>query len=308
MILVVSLNTALDKTLVLGRLRPGTRHRPERSLDLAGGKGVNAARVLRRLGLPARVLGFLAGDTGRHIAALLAREGVPADWVALPGGESRVCLTVHHGSGPPTEINEPGPAVTRLGLRRLEAVFLRRLASCRFVLLCGRVPPGVPAGCYGRLIRLAHAANVPCALDASEPALSRGLAARPDIVKPNAVEMAELGLAVRPARWAASLARLRELGGREVFVTMGRRGALMADDAGALFAAGPLARGFPLGAGDAFLAGAVYGRLKGWGRERRLAFATALASASVRSLGAGVFRREHLRRALGAVRVRRVNS
>ena len=89
MILVLSLNTALDKTLLLGRLTRGARHLPARNLDLAGGKGVNAARALLRLGRKARVLGFLAGHTGRHIAGLLEDEGVPADWsgcrAASPG-------------------------------------------------------------------------------------------------------------------------------------------------------------------------------------------------------------------------------
>jgi len=304
MILALSLNTALDKTVVLKRWRPGRRHLPETVLDLAGGKGVNAARALRRLGREVRVLGFLAGHTGRHIEGLLSAESVPADWIWLPRGESRTCLTVVHGAMPPTEINEAGPAVPGSSLDRLKTRLRELLPGCRFLLLCGRLPPAVPADFYGRLIRLARAHGVPVALDASEPALLPGLAAGPDLVKPNAVELAELGLAARSASRRASLARLVELGAREVFVTLGPGGALMKNGSGTWRAVGPRLRGCPLGCGDTFLAAAVHGRLAGWPAERRLAFATAAASASLRTLGAGVFRMSHLRQFLGQVRVR----
>ena len=305
MILALSLNTALDKTLVLKRLKPGTRHIPEHSLDLAGGKGVNAARALHRLGMRPRVLGFLASHTGRHIRALLAEEGLPADWVELPSGESRTCITLNHGAASPTEVNEAGPRVPPDCIRRLETLFMKRLSGCRFVLLCGRLPPGVPPGFYAKLIRAAKSRGVPCALDASEPALSRGLRAGPDIAKPYRVEMAELGLPVGPASWKASLSRLARLGAREVFATLGQDGALMLTPAGVLHAVAPkVADGCPIGSGDTFLAGLVYGKLKGYPPERRLSFATALASASVRTLGAGVFRKEHLRRALASIRLR----
>jgi tagatose 6-phosphate kinase len=206
----------------------------------------------------------------------------------------------------PTEFNEAGPDVPRPCLARLEARFRSLLKGCRFVLLCGRLPPGIPADFYGRLIKAAHARGVPAALDASEPALSRGLAAGPDMVKPNAVEMAELGLGTRPGQWGRSLSRLTASGAGEAFVTLGAQGALMTTPAGGLHAAGPVIRGCPLGSGDTFLAAAVHGRLRGWPAERRLAFAVAAASANVRTLGAGVFLKGDLRDILARVRVRRL--
>jgi 1-phosphofructokinase family hexose kinase len=308
MILVLSLNTALDKIMVLGRLARGQRHQPERVLDLAGGKGVNAARALRRLGREARVLGFLAGHTGRHIAGLLSEEGIPAEWVWLPSGESRTCLTMVHGDMLPTEINEEGPAVPRASLAQLEALLSRHLRGCRFLLLCGRLPPGVPAGFYGRLIAEARSRGVPTALDASAPALVPGLAAGPDLVKPNAVELAELGLPARPRLWKSSLEHLGGLGAREVFVTLGAQGALMKSGLSFLYASGPRFRGCPLGSGDTFLAAAVHGVMAGWPAERRLAFAVAAASANVRMLGAGVFLKKHLRGLIPQVRVRRLRA
>jgi tagatose 6-phosphate kinase len=306
MILVLSLNTAFDKTVVLEHLVQGRRHLPVRCLDLAGGKGVNAARALMRLGHDARVLGFLAGHTGRHISGLLAEEGVPADWVWLPRGESRTCLTVVHGSMLPTEINEAGPAVPRASLARLEACLHKRLRGCRFLLLCGRLPPGVPVDFYGRLIRLARSRGVPTALDASAPALAPGLAAGPDLVKPNVVELEELGLSARPRHRKASLERLCSLGARDIFVTLGAQGALMKSGSCLLHAVGPRFRGCPLGSGDTFLAAAVHGLLADWPAERRLAFAVAAASANVRTLGAGIFLKKHLRGLLPQVRVRRL--
>lgn len=306
MILAVSLNTALDKTLVVRRLLPGTRHEPSSALTLAAGKAVNAARTLALLGETVRVVGFVAGRTGSHIEALLAREGVPADWVRLDRGESRTCVMVVDGASHPTEFNEAGHRVRAEDLGRLERVFLRRLPASRFVLLCGRLPPGAPKGFYARLVRAARSRGVPCALDTSEPALAPGIRARPDIVKPNRVEMAELGLSTRPAEWRRSLERLSRMGAGEVFVTLGTEGALMLSDGRVLHAAAPEARGgCPIGCGDSFLAGVVHGRLRGWLPERRLAFATALASAAARTLGAGLFLRTHLDEASKRTRLRR---
>ncbi len=304
MILALSLNTALDKILVLRRLEAGRRHLPECSLDLAGGKAINAARALTRFGRKVRVLGFVAGHTGRRVEALLAEEGVPARWIRLPRGESRTCITVVHGAMVPTEFNEPGPAVPRASLLRLEACFRRMLKDCRFALLCGRLPPGVPADFYARLIRAAREQGVPCALDASAPALEPGLRAGPDLVKPNAVEMAELGLSTQPRRWRGSLARLVGLGAREAFVSLGPRGALLGTASEAMHAVGPSLRGCPLGCGDTFLAAAIHGSLSGWPLRRRLAFAVAAASANVLTLGAGLFQERHLRDILSQVRVR----
>jgi 1-phosphofructokinase len=143
-------------------------------------------------------------------------------------------------------------------------------------------------------------------LDASAPALSLGLAAGPNLVKPNAVELAELGLFAQSRRWKASLERLCSLGASEAFVTLGAQGALMKSGPSLLHAEGPRFRGCPLGSGDTFLAAAVHGLLAGWTPERRLVFAAAAASANVRTLGAGVFLKKHLREILPQVRVRRL--
>ena len=91
-------------------------------------------------------------------------------------------------------------------------------------------------------------------------------------------------------------------------MTLGARGALMKSGPSLLHAAGPRFRGCPLGSGDTFLAAAVHGLLAGWPAERRLAFAVAAASANVRTLGAGVFLKKHLRGLLSQVRVRRLRA
>ncbi|HBL15567.1 MAG: hypothetical protein A2X36_02675 [Elusimicrobia bacterium GWA2_69_24] len=307
MILALSLNTALDKTYVLGRLSPGVRHTPLQTLTLAGGKAVNAVRTLKLLGLRARILGMTAGSAGRHIESLLSAEGIAADWVRLPKGESRTCITLTEKRGRtlPTEVNELGPQVPPSAVSIMEELFRRRLPQCRFVLLCGRLAPGFPKDFYARLIRAASALGVPSALDTSEPALSASLRAGPDIVKPNRDEMAELGLSTARRDWRASLEALRKLGARQAYVTLGAQGALMLSGGQRLHAAAPISHaGSPIGCGDTFLAGIVYSGLKGWPADRRLAFATALASAGARTLGAGVFRRPDLEDALRRTRTR----
>ena len=292
MVLVLCLNAAIDKTAALRRLVPHRRHKLGPMFALPGGKGINVARALARMGGRPLVLGFVAGHSGRFIEEGVRREGLPARWVRLGRGESRVCLSLLDGRDGPTEINEAGPRVTRSDMDRLTALYRRLLQRARLVVLSGSLPAGCPPGAYATLIRLARREGKPVLLDTSEEPLARALSAGPDMVKVNREEAASLGLSLAdPAGWRSALKGLKMKGAREAIVTLGAEGAVGWLGGRALRAVPPSVRAVtPIGCGDTFLAGVARSLLRGEGPEGTLAYATAVATASARVLGAGIFR------------------
>lgn len=295
MIITVTLNAALDVTYRVPSLRPHTTHRVLDTVERPGGKGVNVARVLAALGHRTAVTGFVGGPAGDELrrgltavphAALLTDALVP-----VAGTTRRTVGVVDEMSGDTTMFNEPGPTVSPAEW----AAFLRRygelLASgeAEAVALCGSLPPGVPVGAYAELVREARGAGVYVLLDTSGEPLRRGLAARPDLIKPNADELAGLTGFSEPAR-AAGDARRR--GARAVAASLGAEGMLAVTEEG-VWRATPPARlaGNPTGAGDSAVAGLLSGQAEGLPWPRRLARAVALSAATVVAPSAGEFDR-----------------
>ena len=291
MILTVTLNTALDITYRVRALRPHASHRVTEVLERPGGKGLNVARVLAALGHEVTVTGFTGGATGRMVQERLT--GVPGVVDALlpvSGSTRRTIAVVDERTGDTTQLNEPGPTVSAAEWNAFQEVYEDLLAGVSAVALCGSLPPGVPVGAYAGLVRSAKAAEVPVLLDTSGEALRRGVAARPDIIKPNADELAELTGSHDPLR-ATQDARRR--GARTVVASLGKSG-LLAQTPEGCWRATPPARlsGNPTGAGDAAVAGLLSGLVENLPWPDRLARAVALSAAAVRSATAGDFDRE----------------
>ncbi|KIF03253.1 sugar kinase, partial [Streptomyces sp. RSD-27] len=193
MILTVTLNTALDVTHRVPRLLPHTSHRATAVTERAGGKGLNVARVLAALGHEVTATGFAGGPAGTVVRDLLAGSpGVVDALVPCAGTTRRTLAVVDESSGDTTQFNEPGPQITAAEWSAFLARYTTLAAGARAVALCGSLPPGVPVGAYAVLVRAARAAGAPVLLDTSGEALRRGVAARPEIIKPNAAELAEL--------------------------------------------------------------------------------------------------------------------
>jgi 1-phosphofructokinase family hexose kinase len=189
----VAASPSIDRLHVVDALTPGGIHRPERVVAVAGGKALNAARAAHALGAEVHAVALLGGHAGRWVAAALEDEGVTCD--AVPGpGETRVCVSVSDGEAL-TEFYEPGPAISDADWAALEAAAGEVAARATWVAVAGSLPPGAPPDAAARLLRVARAAGARVALDVSGDALRHGLAARPDFVKVNADEAAELGLA-----------------------------------------------------------------------------------------------------------------
>jgi tagatose 6-phosphate kinase len=288
MILTVTLNAALDLTYQVPRLTPHATHRVTDVAERPGGKGLNVARVLAALGHRTVATGFAGGGTGDALRALLTQESDVTDALVPVGGATRrTVAVVDAATGDTTQLNEPGPVVSPAEWHAFLGTYRELLADAQAVALCGSLPPGVPVDVYARLTRAARSAGVPVVLDTSGEPLRRGLAARPDLAKPNADELAALTGTTEPLR-AAREARRR--GAHAVAASLGPDGMLAVTADGAWQAAPPRRiPGNPTGAGDSAVAGLLSGLVEGLSWPERLARAVALSAATVRAKAAGEF-------------------
>jgi tagatose 6-phosphate kinase len=286
-ILTVTLNTALDITHRVRALRPHATHRVTEVIQRPGGKGLNVARVLAALGHEVTVTGFVGGGTGRAVQEGLARTPGIVDALVPVAGATRRTIAVVDATGDTTQLNEPGPLITPAEWSAFQKAYEVLLRSASAVALCGSLPPGVPVGAYAGLIRTARTLAVPVLLDTSGEPLRRGVAARPDVVKPNAEELAELTGSHEPSR-ATRDARRR--GAQAVVASLGPDGLLAHTPEGHWRATPPRRfRGNPTGAGDAVVAGLLSGLVEHLPWPDRLTRATALSAATVLAPAAGEF-------------------
>lgn len=294
MILTVTLNTALDLTYDVPALVPHSSHRVTGLSERPGGKGVNVARVLTALGHDTVVTGFAGGATGAVLRTMLAAlpagpAAVTDALVPVAGDTRRTLAVVDRATGDTTQFNEPGPHVTADEWTAFLTSYGELLGAADAVALCGSLPPGIHVGAYAELVRLARTAGVPVLLDTSGEPLRRGIAARPDLIKPNADELAQL-TGSRDALRGARDARRR--GAHGVIASLGADGMLAVSPDGTWQAAPPApVRGNPTGAGDSAVAGLLSGLVEGLDWPDRLRRAVALSTATVLSPTAGEFDR-----------------
>ncbi|MFF1638868.1 1-phosphofructokinase family hexose kinase [Streptomyces sp. NPDC058246] len=302
MILTVTLNTALDITYRVRSLRPHSSHRVTEVSERPGGKGLNVARVLAALGHEVTVTGFTGGATGRAVQDQLTdTTGMVDALIPVTGSTRRTIAVVDATTGDTTQLNEPGPEITPAEWAAFQEAYEHLLRSASAVALCGSLPPGVPVGAYAHLIRAARASAVPVLLDTSGEPLRRGIAARPDIVKPNTDELAELTGSHDPSQ-ATREARRR--GAHTVVASLGAEG-LLAVNADGRWRATPPRRvpGNPTGAGDSAVAGLLSGLVEHLPWPDRLARAVAPSTATVLSPVAGEFDRSAYETLVGQIAV-----
>jgi 1-phosphofructokinase family hexose kinase len=315
MIITVTLNAAIDKSLSVPNFRLGRRHRTVEQRTMAGGKGVNIARALKALGQPVIATGMAGGATGTHIVEQLTEEAILNDFVRIRE-ESRTNTSVlDPTSGEQTEINERGPSVSEqeVELFRDKLLYLARGAA--IVVLAGSLPRGVDADLYASLIRELHRLDVTTVIDTDGDPLLQAVRAEPGVVSPNVLEAEELvgheflGEDNEEERLLAVRA-IAELGPREAILTMpdGCVAQVLSDGKPALWRARieprePVAR---RGSGDAFLAGYVAARYEGRSPEQCLRFGVACGAESTSRLGAGLIEPREARRLMGDVEVEAV--
>jgi tagatose 6-phosphate kinase len=300
-IVTVTLNLALDVTYTVPEVRVHAANRVSAVAQRTGGKGVNVGRVLRALGRECLVCGFAGGHTGDAAREELGTAGLDSALTAITGESRRTLAVVDETHGDATGFWEPGPDVAGAEWHAFLESYDALLTNAEAVVLCGSLPPGVPPDAYADLGRRARAAAVPAVLDADGDALRRGLAGRPELVKPNREELARAAGGADPIAGAEAL---REAGAGAVVVSDGHEGLTTVASDGRWRASPPSAfTGNLTGAGDAAVAALTAGLVQGLPWPERLADAAALSAAAVGSTLAGDFDPELYRRYRDAVRV-----
>lgn len=257
MIVTLTPNPSLDRTLHIGSLRRGQVVRATSVRVDPGGKGINVALALTLTGHAARAVVPLGGREGAQLGAAIEDSGIPLIRVPI-SGTVRTNVTLAEPDGTVTKINDPGPMLSADEASALTRATVDAIDSSTWVIGCGSLPPGAPTALYAELIALAHAAGTRVAIDASGAALATAVAAGPDLIKPNVHELAELTsrklLRIRDVVDAAR--QLHDGGIATVVVSLGGDGAVLVDADGAWEATSPpVAVRSTVGAGDALVAG-----------------------------------------------------
>ncbi len=288
-IVTLTLNPALDQTIRLtDALRPGDVQRADDQRTDAAGKGVNVARAISAAGAASIAVLPLADDD--PYGPLLRATGLVIRAVPV-SARVRTNLTLTAPNGETTKINLPGGALDDAELDAIIAVVVAAARGAEWLVLAGSVPPGVPADVYARIASTVRAALSPApriSVDAAGTALAAAVNApasgRPDLIKPNEDELAELvGASALPdvSDVAAAASELVRGGIANVLVTLGGDGAILADADGVLATPAPRVQvSSTVGAGDSALAGYLLADTAGAGREERLRQAIRYGSAA----------------------------
>ncbi len=307
MIITVTLNAAIDKSLSVPNFRLGRRHRTVEQRTIAGGKGVNIARTLKALGQPVIATGFAGGVTGTHIVEQLTEESILNDFVRIRE-ESRTNTSVlDPTTGQQTEINERGPSVSEseIELFRDKLLYLARGAA--IVVFAGSLPPGVEPDIYAALIGDMERMEVTTVIDTDGEPLRQAVRAEPDVVSPNVLEAEELVGHEFAGEEERSLVvrEIAAMGPREAIMTLpdGCLAQVLVDGQPRVKRARieprePIAKS---GSGDAFLAGYLAARYEGRSPDQCLRFGVACGAESTGRLGAGLIDPREARRLMGDV-------
>jgi 1-phosphofructokinase family hexose kinase len=308
-ILTVTLNAAIDRTVAVPNFRLGRRHRSVESRTVAGGKGINVARALNLLGRPVIAAGFVGGPTGARVLEQLGEESVLTDFTEI-AAETRINLAViDPTSGEQTEINERGPAVSPEEVQRLFDRIAYLAGGVKICVLAGSVPPGAGDDLYARLIADLNRRGIPVVLDAEGEAMLEGVRAGASMVTPNEREAEELAGQEFDDRGdlAHGVLELVRLGATEAAITRpdGCVAAVGEGNGRRLLEVHtePLEPVSTVGSGDAFLAGYVAARYEGRSPEDCLAYGVACGAESTQHFGAGTVDRNQVERLLGEVSV-----
>lgn len=265
MIVTLTLNPSLDRTIEIGQLTRGAMIRASDTRLDPGGKGVNVSRALAAHGIATCAVVPVGGPAGSQLTTLLEVEGI--DVCAVPvTGHTRSNVSLVEPDGTVTKVNEPGGPLGEDDLERIVSATLSVAVGADWVVASGSLPPGVPDTFYGRLGDRLADLGVRFAVDTSGPALAVALKCLPALVKPNREELAEsagfridtVGDVVRAA------AAMRSGGAQAVLASLGADGAVLVDGDGVRYGESPVDDGrSAVGAGDAMLAGCLAAGLRG---------------------------------------------
>lgn len=256
MIVTLTINPAIDRIFSVDRLAFEDRSYINSIRESAGGRGINASRVIQAFGGETRAVLISGGDSGKRLEEHLAGCGYPTTPVPIQNA-IRTNLTITDKHGLTVNLNEAGPALSKSEVTRVERAVRESLDRAAWLLLCGSLPPGVPTSFYGKLIAMGRQKKVKTLLHADGHALREGIEQKPTVVAPNQQEAERLlgrTLLTRTHYLEAAL-QIRAMGADSVVLSLGSRGAIGAFADGLVEAVPPRVDAVcPIGSGDALTA------------------------------------------------------
>ena len=308
MILTVTANPCVDKTVFIDTLEVGTFMRSDRCTCVAGGKGNNVARAVKTMGHAAKAMVIVGGHSGEHVVDMLTNDDEVACepvWVASP---TRTITTVLEESiHRQTAFFEPGSRVTDDEFEHIVFTFTNAVSSADIVAFCGTVPDPSIQSLYERLIPIAKESGALTILDSHGPEFALGLEMQPFMVKPNIAETEELvGYKLdSDAAKKRAIQFFHDKGIELVVLSLGKGGALVSQGKTQLHVAPPTIKEVnPVGSGDALVAGFAIGLLNNMPLEKTAKLACAMGAANASSWDIGHFTQEEVASLLDGVTVK----
>lgn len=279
MILTLAISPAVDLTYRANDLNLGASHRVPPALKMAGGKGLNVARVLSQFTQDVITVAPLGGASGSWVAAELASKGIALEPVAI-AGETRSCIAVisgEVGKEKATLLNEEPPALLTIEWEKLAEQVAKHLTAASCLVVSGTVPSAVPPARFGSLLRAAQL-RAPVIADTQGDFLLASAEAGSYLVCPNS---SEARAATRTTTDSDAAQALLGIGARNVLITQGKKGAVLVTRRDIYKICGPILSGNPTGAGDAFVAGIAYQTSLGAEIVESVVFGSAVALSSL---------------------------
>lgn len=290
-ILTVTMNPALDKTVGIEQLQPGGLNRVEEIRIDPGGKGINAAKVLKSFPVPILAAGIYGGYAGRQLLDHMDRLQIPHRFSSCEGETRTNLKIVDRKAKITTEINEPGTEVSAETIRNFRRAFTELLDEASLLVIGGSLPPGISPHFYAEIVQEAETKGIPTILDADGEAFRAGLEAVPSVIKPNIYELEQyLDRTLNDEKQVVHACReLLARGISWVIVSMGGEGAILVSEEEVI-----RARPFPIhpistvGAGDSMVAAIAFCLLEGKNLEETARWATAAGTITASKSGTGV--------------------
>lgn len=296
MVYTVTFNPAIDYVVHIEEMTIGSVNRAKCEELYFGGKGINVSIVLNELGIKSKALGFVAGFTGAAIEDGVKEKGIETDFVHLKNGFSRINMKIK--SDDETELNGQGPIIDENALNELFCK-LDGLKDGDTIVLAGSIPASMPTDIYEKILERLSGKNIKTVVDATKDLLLNVLKYKPFLIKPNNHELGEMfGVELKTSEEIAEYAqKLKDMGARNVLVSMAGDGALLIDENGKTHICGVCngAVKNSVGAGDSMVAGFIAGSLQG---DYEYALKLGTASGGATAFSDGLAKKDEIYRLL----------
>lgn len=311
MIVTVTMNPAIDKTIEVERIQTGGLNRIQRVEYDAGGKGINVSKTIRELGGESIATGFLGGNAGKTIATVLEEKGIQTDFIWVEG-ETRTNTKVFEENGAVTELNEPGPVISDEQVQELMKKLEGYAGNGTLFILAGSIPSGVDQQIYEKMIELVHKKGAKVLLDADGELFRKALPAKPDIIKPNRVELeeyAEFDYRASNDELLSLAQGLMSQGIGTVAVSMGKSGAMFVREGYQVECPALSVKAHStVGAGDAMVAALAYAWDKELSDEETVKLCMATSAGAVTTIGTKPPTRELVDKLIEQVTIKKIGG